>query len=717
MTLRAHSEYDILSRLKLRAEYTLPDNFQFVIIDYGSQHDDAESIKRICDENGFPYHYVDSSSQIWNISKARNIGVLKSQADFIIIEDLDVFSCKDFYQKIKLQIDSLLINKNWKFFAIPVAYLSEQKSSTITALLDEPEYNDLISDIFDEFDSETIEFFAPTSSYLVCSRDLILSVGGYDESFEGWGLEDSDFALKLLTKANIEKPRDFYRLITKKYSEQVSWIGYRSLYRIFADICALKGIYGFHIWHPIRAERNDAIRKRNLSIATGNAEYYQNKKTEFIPLRDSDAESTLFLSLNPHSFNEGIFCLFKNPVYIEYSTISPDNIDGIIKEYKIKNIIFNNPYGNEQIKNLYTIFKKKGMDCYVVERGALPFSICIDKDGFCAESQSYQYDNWRDINIEGEKKEKTVEYINNFKLSVNSLEPQPDQIGGNGIKKRLNIGEKTKILFIALQSPSDTTTNYFCGKIGSYDNFINEIAKLPTILNGWRIIYKNHPLTIDKVVIEGAVCVDKYHINDILEASDAVTLINSGVGVLSVIYNKPVYFFGQVFYACNGLNNLVYDAEDLTDQLINNPIKFDENIAIKFISFLINDFYSFATWNRKERKYTDKANLSISENIRYDIVRVWDKDKKTKKEIFIDNSPIINLKQSILFDRYRLDDFIYNKNKTGNVNSTGNLNSLNYRSSAKNSSSIRRKLLKLKNNPYLFFYDFFRKKILKKDLQ
>lgn len=658
-------------------------------------------------------------------------------ADYLIFEDVDLVSHINFYQWLNQQIYSLLVKRNWVFFNIPVSYLTEYGSQSISSPIDSKLYDSFVTEIFNANNSDIIEYHAPASSYLVCSRIDMITHGGYDESFEGWGFEDSDLALKLLKTSRLEKPRDFYRLDTRPYQDQVQWRGWRSLYRLYADIIAFKGIYSFHKWHPIAEHRNPAVRQKNHKIYQENSKNYNKQNDAFLPLWNEKEPSTLFLSKNPHSFNSKVFEIFTNPILIEEKDINVNSIEQISHKYNIENVIFMNPYATTKRTLIYQAFKKLGKNCYVVERGALPQSIYFDINGFCAESESYQEKNWPS-SFDSEDYQKTIEYIQELKISGASLEPQGDLLGGINLKRRLfGDSKNTKILFIALQSPSDTTTNFFCDQIGSYQNFINEMHKITILLENtdWKIIYKNHPLTIEKAQFENAINVDEYHIGDILDAADAITLINSGVGVLAAAYEKPVYHFGKAFYTHPSLNKAVSSAEELAEQLQENLLAVEKDKSIRFISYLINHFYSFASWKRAERKHTDQAKMSISLDIDYKTLRV-----PNIREIHYENNAPVNLLGSMLFDRYRLDEYIERKNQTkqnpeptpkpkknelvpppnlgltpnGTNNDNVANNGLNKELNKKTyvvKKPIKRKLNKLLTNPKLFFRDFFDNRI------
>lgn len=722
--VRSRDEYDVCERLLFRIGYNLPNCFKFLVVDYGSESSESLRIKEVCDDNGFVYLYVNAVNKIWNASKARNLALLYSSADYVVFEDVDLLSDVMFYHKIKLQIINLLIKKRWPFFSVPVAYLTEITSSKLDSPMEELQYDEFVTDIFDVNNSEHVEFFAPTSSLLVCNRLSALFVGGYDESFEGWGFEDSDFWVKLLRDTNIEKPREFYKLDTRPYSNQVEWRGWRALFRIFADVCAQKGIYSFHKWHPIAEHRSDFIRAKNHKIFLKNCEYYSRNAYSLIPLWNPKKKTSLFLSLNPHSFNKELFEFFSNPLLIEEKDLSISEIEYTIKKFNIEVVVFNNPFGNAKRLAIYEVFKEKNIKCFVVERGALPWSIYVDAGGFCAESKSYK--DFIHHELTEERLKKTLNYINELKTTGVTLEPQSNMVGGVNLRREVfGFTKGFKILFVALQSPSDTTTNYFCGQIQSYDNFINEMMKLPLLLEGseWKVVYKNHPLSIEHVNISGAFNVNKYHIGDILEACDSVALINSGVGVLAAAYQKTVYCFGQAFYQNSPLSYSVSHAKMLVEYLHLNK-DYDEELSYKFISFLINDFYSFATWTREERSHTKEAKLSISKNIKFNTLRVWNQGKVFEKEIL--NSNFISLKESHLFDRYRLEEYMFRTKKPNEkdvksiVKTEQKIEKIIKNSplkkTAENNQLIdfggaRSKIEKLIKDPNKFFLDYFSKRI------
>jgi len=709
--VRFRENYDVMQRAAWRANYNMPSGFSYTFVDYGSDATNASLLRQFCETHGFKYLYIATEGEAWNASKARNEAIKRSESDYILFEDLDLISHVDFYQWIKQQVDSLMIKRDWEFLVVPVSYLTPEGSQVAQGIINDDAYEDIVSEIYNT-NSSLIEFHAPASSYLIASRRQIILAGGYDEGFDGWGFEDSDFWLRMLRKTTIEKPRNFYKLDTRNYSNQVQWEGWRALFRVYADLLAHKGIYAFHVWHEVADHKTDSIRKTNRIKFLGKSHHYSTDNLETPPLWNEHLPSDLFISRNPHSFNEALFHHFTNPLLIEGSYIDPDELELLIQKYNVKSIIMDNPYARPQRLKLRDAARALSVPVYVVERGALPGSIYIDKNGFCAESSSYDEINWQHIAFDNSDFEKASEYTNEI-ISGATLEPQSDLIGGANLKQKIfGHSKQIKILFLALQSPSDTTTNYFCDSIETYDNFLSQVSKIPKLLpKNWRLVYKNHPLSLEKASIEGAICIDDYHVGDILQMCDAVTLINSGVGVLSIIYGKPVFYFGKAFYACNGLNSKVYDAEDLVNKL-KSGLEFDRDKAKRFICYLVTRFYSFASWSRQERPHTSKAKMSISKDIQYKILRV------DGHEYEFTQKNNINVRSSILFDRYRLDDYLHRQNKA-----TKPIEKLATKVQQAcqepkphikriQGSSFMRKFRKLVRDPSLFFKDAITKRLL-----
>lgn len=147
--------------------------------------------------------------------------------------------------------------------------------------------------------------------------------------------------------------------------------------------------------------------------------------------------------------------------------------------------------------------------------------------------------------------------------------------------------------------------------------------------------------------VPGAIDAGDMHIKDLLEISDYVLLMNSGVGVLSALFNRPVIHAAQAFYSDEKLNRKAATADQVLELLMCG-FEVDQDTRLRFLSYLIEDFYSFGKFTVSEKEHTSDAKLTITERIDYYRVnllgqRILDTDDDQR---FLDvNAPI--------YDQYR----------------------------------------------------------------
>ena len=196
IVVRARPDVDIAERLRMRKQYLLPEGFSFIVVDDGSDPEEARSIEAACVEIGAQYLYLDTASMLFNLSRGRNRGILLSTADYVLFEDVDLFYEPSFYESLRREIALLLVSGKWNFLVFPVIYLSRIATEF---LRDNPATHpsDFVEEVANP-SSPMIDSYAPVSSVIACSRGLARRIGGFDESFEGWGFEDSDFVVRFL---------------------------------------------------------------------------------------------------------------------------------------------------------------------------------------------------------------------------------------------------------------------------------------------------------------------------------------------------------------------------------------------------------------------------------------------------------------------------------------------------------------------------------------
>ena len=109
--IRLH-EYNpwVLTRLHMISGYYDPKP-KILIVDFGSASEYSRSIRSACDIGGMEFLYVDDTG-LFSPSIARNRGFECTDTDFVYFCDIDCFSEKDIFRRIKIGNQrQLLVNK------------------------------------------------------------------------------------------------------------------------------------------------------------------------------------------------------------------------------------------------------------------------------------------------------------------------------------------------------------------------------------------------------------------------------------------------------------------------------------------------------------------------------------------------------------------------------------------------------------------------------
>lgn len=314
----------------------------------------------------------------------------------------------------------------------------------------------------------------------------------------------------------------------------------------------------------------------------------------------------------------------------EKSFANADGAIDFIRNSSIDMLIMPNPYGNERRMWIYKKLKTLNFPIIVFDRGGLPNSWFFDV-GFNADSPSYHPLKW-DKPLSTEQITAVTEYIKQVKYEIKPLEAQGERQGGVALKKKLGI-ENKRVLFVPLQRPSDTTIKFFSNPIEGFDAFIKvvieTIQRTATTLNDWTIVVKKHPLETSRPEHSFISYVDdNTHVYDLIEACDAVLLINSGVGLLASLWNKPVLHAGTVYYGHPQLNRQIITADDV-EHALNNLPTVDTIVRDRFIHYLWTQVYSFGHFETELVQQKDNAYRNITRHIDF-----YDLKVPEKKNVF-----------------------------------------------------------------------------------
>lgn len=643
---------------------------EFMVVDSGSHPLFQEQCKDICNQYNAQYLYHDTLGKPFSIGACRDYGVQHAKGAAVTFLDVDLRVADDFWPRLLQLMEAWGISKYKKsFLAIPCMYLTQE--GTVEFL--NSNSNLRFMDFYLRYlqgDKSAVENLALCSSVMIVDRFHYLSVGGHDIEFRGHGYEDFELYHRLVSEENIiPKTSDYY--LDQKTWDTFSYTGFRSHLAIIARPALMMNLFVVHLWHS----RPKDVSFYSTKSITHNRTMWVDKFKKFaetgfhpnpLPIKK---ENILFFGkpyTNASKCLKDIFPFLGNVIYTsEYSFVNIKNVflehdfEYMLKTNNISKIIFFNPYGNSVRLEIYNWCKKTNFPFYCYERGALPDSWFLDPSGFNSDSESYLPIHWSKT-LSKTETEQVESYIKECVFGSNFLEKQSERIGGEALANKLQLGSK-KVLFVPLQRPSDTVIQYMAGNIRSFSRFTNVIDQLAKSLKskGWVVLCKKHPLETEVPRLQYAEYVpDDTHFIDLLELSDRVALINSGVGIYSMMMEKPTYIFGDAFYAFEGINKSIkyqdFENDDEIDDLAKEIVtgyEVDKTKMQQFLHYLVYSFYSFGKTKTISRKEADGSLRTITTgidfyNLKLDGNVVFDYEPNSRPKLSL-SAPI--------FERYALD--------------------------------------------------------------
>jgi glycosyltransferase involved in cell wall biosynthesis len=222
------------------------DQFEVIVADDGSTEETGRFVQQLAERSKVPIRHVWHEDQGFRVAAIRNRAVGATRAEYIILTDGDCVPSIDFVcqhrqlaergrflsgsrvllsQRLTQRvIEECLPIYRWRW----TEWLGLRLSGDINRLL--PVFS-LPDGLFRKSDSRGWE--GVMTCNLSVWRDDIITVNGFDERYQGWGREDSDFVIRL------------YR----------AGVGYKSA-RLAAPV--------FHLWHPENDKSRLANNQRRL---------------------------------------------------------------------------------------------------------------------------------------------------------------------------------------------------------------------------------------------------------------------------------------------------------------------------------------------------------------------------------------------------------------------------------------------------------------------
>ena len=637
--------------------------FYGCVVDDGSPLEVQKQLADDCRLLGLDLITLDTQGKMFSNSRNRNIGAMMVASDYVLFQDLDLVPCVDFYARVKTEMSLRQLDiDETALLMFGVVYLTAKG----TELLDKSERvrgEEVLYDAYMRGDSDLIEKSSTGTSAVVVGRRYFLARGGSSMDFEGWGYEDIECNLRLCRRTGwFPLPRDYCHE-EGSMASQVKYQGWKSYYRLFGDMTFAKRLFYFHRWHEVEENSEyQQIKERNRGIFLKKIAEHHVDGTEPDPLPDLNAGTTLILNkANAFTCPREVRPRFGRLIErSEDSFKSGPELLNSLKELEVDRLVFFNPYASKKRLALYRAVRKAGFPYLVAERGALRDSLFFDPHGFNADSKSYEPKYW-DKPISDEAAREVEGFAKAELQSSHSLEDQGDRLGVDGLRQALSIPLEKKILFVPLQRPSDTVMEFMAKSIGGASGFNDLLRHVHSQLpHDWVMLVKKHPLETERPNLPDDVFVpDDTHINDLLQLSSAVLAVNSGVGVLALLANLPMMYAGECFYGHRGLNSHVKTA-DCVVSFLKSPKKPDPTKRLRFLAYLIFEFYSFGTMKTRRVQWHDGSWMTATTQI--DLYQMRGIGRAANYGV---GTQRISL-ESPLFDRYRNDlDDQERKNRVG----------------------------------------------------
>lgn len=643
---------DALERLEfLTQDSEVPGGVEVLVVDDGSPVQSSEEIRAACSRLGFRFHRIESEFETFSIGRARNVGAQLANSRFVMFQDADLLPYPGFYRDVLIEAEVQgVATFAERFLMFGVIYLTPLGTKEYFQTPDTHRKSKFIQYLLDD-DREKIEKFSTGTSVTLWSRDYYLSAGGNDPDFAGWGYEDLEFACRSIRRAKrFQLPSEF-SLDYRNFQSVLDYRGWKAVYRLFGDITFKKGMVLFHAWHPIEEKSAYVKAKdRNRKLFDKKLNAFKVSGEEPDPLPRPERGRSVIFRTNPWVYSRWVAPMLGETVLVDEDMFSAQSFLSFCAARKIDRVVFHNPYANERMIDIYFAVRTAGLAFVVCERGALPGSMFFDPNGFNGESSSYKPERW-DRALTAEEQQRVCDYVQAFKAGGISLEEQSESIGVNALRRRLGVPTGAKILFVPLQRPSDTVIEHLAGPIGSYEQFLILVRRVAFALPpDWVVVAKRHPLEAVSPSLPSVVFADCFNINDLVEASSALLLINSGVGLTGIVYEKPVLYAGQAFYGWEGLAKQVSCHEDVLKAI--EEFEPDRLKVLRFLYYLVFEFYSFGQFKTRRVAWTDGAFMTATTGIDFHVIR-FPECREVRMEWR--DAPLVPMR-SILFDRYRNSD-------------------------------------------------------------
>ena len=166
----------------LRWQSVDPSRFEIVISDFGSDAEHAESVRRLAELHDARIEVTDTD-EVWNRSRALNVGLQAARGRFVFCTDADMIFDPGFLQTI------LDVHADTARDVMIHCRCHDLPSTVGERLFEVKDFDELLS-------AASVRPTRGTGACQSARRSFFFQSRGYDEKFKFWGYEDIDMTAR-----------------------------------------------------------------------------------------------------------------------------------------------------------------------------------------------------------------------------------------------------------------------------------------------------------------------------------------------------------------------------------------------------------------------------------------------------------------------------------------------------------------------------------------
>lgn len=237
--------------------------------------------------------------------------------------------------------------------------------------------------------------------------------------------------------------------------------------------------------------------------------------------------------------------------------------------------------------------QEQGIPMAVTERGYFPDTFFLDRA--YNERSSIASPKACEAAIDSVQLERSDEFLHRFRSNRRSVRAQAAAMSPEQVKKHLGLAPCTRLLLCAGQLETYLAATEACPGFGSISAILaaldGAIANRPDAA----VLYKPHPdeAQIDLSQYRNVRRVTDIHIHSLIEAADAVVVVNSYVGIEALALGRPVIYCGHTFVNSPRLALRARNAGELSkaaSDCLDGRWRPDPAAVARYVKYLATEF-------------------------------------------------------------------------------------------------------------------------------